>query len=499
MGDFYVDPRTEEEIPEFYSFVEIGQSLPDGISYEVIEEYDYEIDNPLLIAESFRLTDNFEYVNEYIFPEDIEDEVEICGVIIMVPPDDIDCPPPCVPVLVIDDSQVDPRGKPVYIWECDCSGGGSGNGGTNPPTNDCGCPTYSDQRKPAGCISVENNSTPADPLEGVRKVRVIVKDWRFGKSYKTWTDEEGCWKVNKRCKGRIWMWVEFKNGDSYERCWRSNWKVWQLLKPVKDYVGHFWGPNYSDIEVIYWHWGTETETQAQRYWGAATVNNEVQIYLDETSDIDRPPYLDIYMQPNSRAGAAIMAGYWPTAVVTTLIPDLSIGINFGTRDRQDELSYHEIGHSSHYAQVGNGWWSHLMVQEVANSIEFGAGPNGITFNFDGDPWGDGDEPDAGYVLLAESWAENVSTDLTADSQEGDVFENGYIPMGLYEDLMDDTPTENVRLDILDQVNGFSRASMYDALNSSVTNLREYEAELKPALPTGTNDADYHNLFTAYRP
>lgn len=183
MGDYYVDPRTEEEIPEFYSFIEIEQPLPEGVSYEVIEEYDYEIDNPLLIAESFRLTGNFEYVNDYIFPEDIEDEIEICGIIIMIPPDDIDCPPPCVPVLVIDDSQIDPGGRPVYMWECDCSGnGGNGNGGTNPPTNDCGCPTYSNQRKPAGCINVENNSvTP--PLEGVRKVRVIVKDYRFGKSY----------------------------------------------------------------------------------------------------------------------------------------------------------------------------------------------------------------------------------------------------------------------------------------------------------------------------
>lgn len=291
------------------------------------------------------------------------------------------------------------------------------------------------------------------------------------------------------------MWVEFKNGDSYERCWRSNWKVWQLLRPVKDYVGHMWGPNYSDIEVNYWHWGTQTETQAQRYWGAATVNNEVQIYLDETSDIDRPPYLDIYLQPSRWDGAAIMAGYWPTAVVTTLIPDLSIGIRFQTRDAQDALSFHEIGHSSHFSQVGPNWWTHLMVQEVANSIVV----NGNTFNFGGDPWGNGNEPDAGYVLLAESWAENVSTDLTADSQEGDVFENGYIPMGLYEDLMDDTPTENVRLGILDQVNGFSRATMFEALNSNVTFLRQYQVELKPALPSGNNEIDYDNLFFAYRP
>jgi len=72
-------------------------------------------------------------------------------------------------------------------------------------------------------------------------------------------------------------------------------------------------------------------------------------------------------------------------------------------------------------------------------------------------------------------------------------------MGLYQDLMDDTPTENIRLGILDQVNGFSRATMFDALNSNVTFLRQYQVELKPALPSGNNEIDYDNLFFAYRP
>lgn len=55
---------------------------------------------------------------------------------------------------------------------------------------------------------------------------------------------------------------------------------------------------FNDIEIIYDHWGSTTGTQAQKYWGAATVNNEVQFFREMATDNNKPPYLDILLLPN---------------------------------------------------------------------------------------------------------------------------------------------------------------------------------------------------------
>lgn len=41
LGDYYSRTNGDQEIPSLYSIVESGQSLPDGISYDVLEEYAY--------------------------------------------------------------------------------------------------------------------------------------------------------------------------------------------------------------------------------------------------------------------------------------------------------------------------------------------------------------------------------------------------------------------------------------------------------------------------
>jgi len=494
MGDFYIDPSREESIPEFYSIVEVDKKLPTSISYEVLEEFAYVDHVPSIVVESFRLTGNFEFVNDYVFVEDFLNinESEFCDNIASIPTED--CLPGCVWTLVLSDENGNLGG---YDWECKCPDDDEddNSGGNEPNLNDCGCPVYQDERKPAGCINVEDNS--ANTFEGVNDVKVILKDWKYGKAYETQTNADGCWRYNRRFSGNMWMWVQFKNDDSYERCYRTNWKVWELLRPVKDYVDKISGPRFNDIELNYWFWGIHgTESQAQRYWGAATVNNEVKIYLEETPDIARPPAeLDIYLQPNSTTGAAIMGTFWPNAVVSALIPDLSIGINRISRESQDRLSYHEIAHASHFSQVGFGWWWQLILQEIANSIVV----DGVQFSFDGDPWGQGDEPNAGHVALAESWADNVFTDILNINQEEGIFENGYIPRGIYEDLVDDTPNEIIRLGIFDQVSNFNRAQMFEALNSEVTTVDEFQSALLSTLPAGNSTQNYNALFEAYTP
>ena len=506
MGDYYIDPLTQGNIPEFYTFVQDGQALPQDIAYEVIEEYDFEIDNPLLIAESFRLTDNFEVVNDYIFPEDIQDEVEICGKI-MYPPDDIDCEPPCVPVLVIDDAQINPGGGVVYKWECDCSGYG-GNGWNNPPVNDCGCPDDGEIGTPAGCITVQNTTTSSP--EGVRRVRVILKDNIFGKVYNSWTDQNGCWQyTRKKFKGKLWMWIDFKNEYSFERCYVPGWGiifgpvgvVVEYLKPINHSLGSISGPNFSNIEVHYPHWSTPGSVE-QMLWGAATINNQVQIFNELATDINHlPPNLDIYMMPHEGRGSALMSSYGTLNALfglsaTVLAPDLMIGLNRRNRERQDLLSYHEMAHASHFTQVGPVWWEALIGAEVANSGEFDL----TTFSFPFDPYGDGNGIFDGYIAVAESWAENTAFEFTGLPRENLLFENGYIPEGLYNDLQDiNTTTDDNTNGIRDNVSGFTRGQLFDALTFSVTSIEDYRERLRPELPPINTEVVYNTLFVDYIP
>lgn len=515
MGDYYGNRTQTNDFPSYYSFVSADQAFPKNMQYTIIEEYAYLNDQPLLIAESFRITDNFEHVNDYLFPEDIiVNNGDICGKVL---PPVIDCPEGCIPVLVIDDSQPGVGGRPQYTWECDCDP--NNGGGYTQPMNDCGCPTYSDKRKPAGCVTVENTTTHIN--DGVRKARVTIKDEFFGLPYSTWTDEDpnekGCWKINKRCKRNIWMWIDFINEDSYERCYVPEFNdimfgvggvILDYLSPVRYHhtvnqnETPIPGPNFSNLDVHFPHWAA-VGTREQIHWGAATVNNQVQEFNKIATDnliYGLPELLDIYMMPHRGSGMALMASWGTLGVLglssVTLAPDLMIGLDVLNRQSQDRLSFHEMAHASHFSKVGIVWWEGLIAAEYINATSF----NLTTFEFEGNPNGDGDLPTDGLIAIAESWAENIERDFTGVDREGIIFEDGYIPMGLFNDLEDTGNADDIIAGIIrDNVSGFTRGEMFNALTGSLLNVNDYRENLRPSLPPGNTMTNYDNLFDDYIP
>jgi hypothetical protein len=485
LGEYYDQPGNNE-IPNYYAMIPAGTPLPQ-VPYTLLEEFYYNMEDPFLIVESFYETGNIGEASKYIpvLGPKMPKPPPIGPKIVLPPKPDKPCPEGCVWVLVVDDS-----GPNKYKWECDCSGGDPDIGFDPYVTNDCGCTVYSDKKKPGGCINVQINTSTSSPVfEGVRDVKVILRDnWlQFGYSpYVTYTDDNGCFKYNRKFSGKMYITVRFKNSDSRERAENFG----SLLSAHEETFGPFSG-TFNNFRINFLQWSTAGNLQ-HISWGAATVNNEVKEFLDGTGDINNPPGdLDIWLAHNTTSGAAIMGTEWPGSILNS-IPDLSIGIHTNNRNILNRVAYHEIAHASHFTNVGIVWWGHLMAQEIAN-----AGTSG--FSFSGDPHGTGIEPNAGYVALAESWADKVSADLRSVDQEELVFENGYIPTGLYLDLQDNTPNEIIRLGIFDRVKNYSRAMLFNSLKSNITNVVQYQNDLVLNLPTGNTLNDYNNLFLAYIP
>jgi hypothetical protein len=406
LGDFY-QVLDESSFPVLYAVVDKDFSFP-NVQYEIIDELFLDDSDPLLIAESFRLTGNGDEIETYFTdyrPDEINVFTESWDILDGV------CDPECLTVWDSDLSNEQPwtcecpptnnpcghdcsvRWRVVFTnpveWEYECN-----CGSPPPPTNDCGCPVFSNKRKPAGCIKVEDTelSTPGDPntFESVRRVKVIIKDTWFTED-EVWTDDNGCWKVNKKYKGTAWLWHKFKNHRGAIRGGSNNMKIWQWLLSVKDYVGDISGPTFNNISVNY-HMYSNIGSRAHRYWGAATVNNALHEYYDyANADGIKTPKdgMDVMVGYGSNAGFAFLdvkddlawtygaaltgyidlfiranegyegGPYWfnggmfyLVATVTTwfvaeVLPEVYVGIRSDHSDLTKKLAYHQFAHASH--------------------------------------------------------------------------------------------------------------------------------------------------------
>jgi hypothetical protein len=82
-----------------------------------------------------------------------------------------------------------------------------------------------------------------------------------------------------------------------------------------------------------------------------------------------------------------------TSLLTYFLPDITLGAE-GKNDYASLYSTvcHELAHSSHFAQVGTGYWNKYIRYIIESYITTG------------DPYGDGQASGAEYCGLGESWA-----------------------------------------------------------------------------------------------
>ena len=406
----------------------------------------------------------------------------------------------------------------------------------DPVLNDCGCEISSNIRFPGGCIQVADTETG---FEGVRRVKVIMKDTWFTED-ETWTDDRGCWKIEKPYSGKAWMWIKFKSDRVKIRGVARNWTAaWQWLTPVKHFVGKKSGPVFNNVKVEYF---TQAfGSQDRRYWGAATVNNALHEFHDFASadGINPPPdKLDIFIGGKRDYGYTLMseqdvissgvaAGlsgitFWAGPFsgliaflggvgVQAYLPEVFIGTKFDNSDRVKQLAYHEIAHASHFTQVGSQYWRELVQLEIV------VGNNGH---------GTANSPGAGRISISESWAGHIGHTY-ADRTYGTTTSIGtvalpvtwvtilertrnespnHIPVGLYHDLVDSGQEPfSFNQDgsgftiVADNVSGFTNAQMFSCLTMATQTVEDFEfCLISNHLASTTNSvAQVNALFNSY--
>ena len=431
---------------------------------------------------------------------------------------------------------------PSYSIEC--------NPYTFPPpppngltTNGCGCVVYSDQRKPGGCINVRDTRFG---WRGVRRVKVILKDNLFSED-EVWTDDNGCFKVNRRYKGTAKMWVKFTSPRITVRGARAGVRAaWEWAVPIKDYVGVINGPVFNNISDNFDMWNNQG-TSAHLYWGAATVNNALHEFHDfAANDGILPPQnnLDVFVGRSTRYGYAtmnkihpmgntlaaamassfhfiqpvnILIGFIGWAAAVAYIPDVKIGINYSTSDGLKNLAYHEYAHASHVHKVGPSFWENLILAEVV-----------------ADGHGDQNSIGAPLISICESWAEFIGmtyTHRTFGNNNSILFNweirlertwnesTNHIPIGLFHDLIDlgeptfdPDPEDSIEEEvsacnqdnsgctiIQDNVSGFTIASMFASLTPSTNSLEEFQNVMisNHLQSTSNTQLQVNTLFESY--
>lgn len=511
-GESYIDPSVSDYIYTYqYTSIPVGTQIP-NVPYEIIDELYIDKSDPLLLAESFWLTDNAGEINEYVFDGGLstskvgsyDDDVKVALSIPPVP--DEPCPEGYEWVLVIDDSQPGSVGRPIYIWECSPV-----TPPPPPPTNDCGCPIPGNNRNPAGCVRVDGDFG----MVPVEIASIEVKDSWFT-SDKTYTDANGCWRINKNYSGQVWMWVRFKNENVKVR----DVGYWESLRAVRDYAGRFDDPPYNNINIAYDDGAADNTSPARRYWAAAHTLNTVNQYRNRATVDDVPlPRTDLNWTNAAGDGGAAAPmlqwnpyNSWPAFLIvknfpviySLTLPHLPDIINqygfdpFGNIETAagfNGTGFHELGHATHHSLVGEAYWFDYR-NHIINNVGYGSFGN---FAIGSDP---------GRVALGEAIGNFVGAIYgnTADGGEGNQWDtrDNFIPQGLMWDLRDDevdfvVDPNNPAIGGQDNISGFTTEMIFNGLTPNVNDIRSYRDRLRTLHlgDTPNNAIDFNNFVDIY--
>jgi hypothetical protein len=551
-GDHYNDPNVgPDEFTWEYTVVAEDRTLPAGIQVEIID--------PLLIPPyESRLTylafvlsgneDRYDAVEEGCHPADPNWPKCLDDPSLRYPPTGMD---PCIegcpnwPCCLLGETECEVGVCDIDLpclpsdpnWP-DCLYEGSGPPWSPPTIGSCGCPTSGYVRRPSGRIEVDD--TQFTNHDGVR--RVTVKGSKDGILWsKTSTDENGCWMMDNAYTKKFRLRVEFTDNVSDRLHVRSlrGARIWNVqIKPVRSMTYQFNRKQGDDLEdiCILFDQSDDVHDRQQQTFVAAVANNSIHEYHDYIQSFGSLPddmrilisdwstlgnsapmmhQLPGVQLINAAFGSAFLAGLalGPPAYFGTMAmePDITYRWSITATDRMKDILYHEIAHAAHYDRVTTGYWEDY----IDYIVEVDGDPNQPS------PYGDGSLSGAGQVAVSESWAyaqgytvtdmrytTNHSLPGGATSErwinqlEGIRFIWGYIPMGLYHDLVDENGVAPVtgpeHAFVIDNYTGLSYQHILEALDYDIYSLDQYKARLWNEFANGVGtQADYDALFLSY--
>lgn len=249
---------------------------------------------------------------------------------------------------------------------------------------------------PSGRITIVDASANGGKAFGVAGVRVSCNSFvRFAHTY---TDRDGYYVMPKNFSANLRYRLVFENEKGFSI------GVNMILVPASVSTLGKAGPEGINAEI--------TSSSEEKLFRRCVVNNAAYDYISrcryDDMNILPPPYdLRLWIFHSLDVSSAVMLHHGAVidaegvsallgqcaSLLKYFMPDITLG----GKDKNDYASLystvcHELAHSSHFAQVGTGYWN-KYIRYIAES-----------YISTGDPYGEGVSSEAGYCGVGESWA-----------------------------------------------------------------------------------------------
>jgi hypothetical protein len=438
---------------------------------------------------------------------------------------------------------------------------GPANNINTPPstvTNACGCNFNSDDRKPSGCIKVEETQwwDGTVRFEGVNDIMADFIGPHFQR-LSPMTNANGCYKDDRIMRYKVWtpfgtiklpvimsaIFVSAKK--TIKGLNHSN--IMEYAAPMTHCIWSVQGGGLNHVNITYLRdWNLDhNET---KYYTGATANNAIYDfdgYANQDGLMTTMNNLQVMVHKYHDAGSAPMfhkllaSGSIPAITVASFVvatvgalpvvgstgigsimvafpPDVTLGYKYAssmqlyTTDRLKEVAYHEYAHVIHYRKAGN----HLWENNINYIAHYGLGAN---------PYGNAGDPGSTRTDLIEMWGYYLGREYTHRrygpnrhsrsgspvfsnswyaENEGDIFHFVHIPAGFLHDIRDNNTYNGAfslweAAGVNDAVRGFSTNTIYNQLGSGTTTASQLINTLGGMLPAGNTAGGYTNLKTSY--
>lgn len=367
---------------------------------------------------------------------------------------------------------------------------------------------------PKGKIQVQDTDFGLVPLRGVE---VKSRRWfQFGSAF---TDNQGNFTISTSYSSLAKLSLQFKNDLATTRGIVSGLKFWEAVLPIKAEIGSYEKSAMENVSYNISHISGlgNQGTKGASVWTAASLFNTLadDNNYSAARGIPGPTRgINVWLLPDfppkSGPGVApMLRKIASTAVVSQAIDFLLTSCGLGSitllkqilqRQLPDvciryagdggalfshqlqPLLYHELGHTQHYSQVGNNFWTSYIQYTIIHG-----------------GYGAKSDYDAGRIAISEGWGnyterlftidhyQNTSADFRAigarDELENqqptddlNTYNKGWLVYGMYYD-MTDGGTEPTSTQVADNVTAFNTASVYRGLQPGVISVRGYQSAI----------------------
>lgn len=384
---------------------------------------------------------------------------------------------------------------------------------------------------PSGTIRVEERyTTGGNRVVPLRNVEVKSRRW-FNLDHGR-TNVNGVFAINSGYLKEAKIIVEFKTERATTRGLVAGMAPWDLVLPIRHQLGSYYKSNMQNLQYTFAYQASD-ETQGAVAWTAATLFNSIDDMYSycAANNIPTPPggiNIALFNTFTSSASTPMLRRIAETSLISNTLnmllpatastikvilqrqlPDITCRFDRNSQTRPtDELNntfFHELGHTVHYNQVGNNYWTSYVGYIISASIN---GRRSI--------YGRKTDNGAGLIAISEAWGNYIGNTFTARKftgiQQGIADDNireledqrpnndpddddGWIVYGMFHDM-----TDNVELGptgVADNVNSYTTPQLFQALQADVKSVREYQQRVVQQ-NSGRQAPQVEQLVTSYR-